>query len=57
MMSREKLKPWICRRFDKIKATFEHAGYVVVSRWKPGLRHIRLGDVVLREGIEKRRKP
>lgn len=35
--------------FDRIKAAAEERGYTVVSRWRPGLRNIRLGDIVLSE--------
>ncbi len=35
--------------FDRIKAAAEERGYTVVSRWRPGLKTIRLGDIVLSE--------
>ena len=35
--------------FDRIKAAAEEHGYTVVSKWRPGLKNIRLGDVVLSE--------
>ena len=36
-------------QFDRIKAAAESYGYTVVSRWRPGLKTIRLGDIVLSE--------
>jgi len=36
-------------QFDRIKAAAEGYGYTVVSKWRPGLKTIRLGDIVLSE--------
>ena len=38
--------------FDRIKAAAEKRGFTVVSRWRPGLENIRLGDIVLSESCE-----
>jgi hypothetical protein len=33
--------------YDRLKAAYEAAGYTVVSKYRRGLKSIRLGDVVL----------
>ena len=38
-------------QFDRIKAAAEDHGYTVVSKWRPGLKNIRLGDIVLSEPV------
>ena len=36
-------------QFDRIKAAAEERGYTVVSKWRPGIKTIRLGEIVLSE--------
>ncbi len=44
------LRPWTKEDFEHVKRIYEAAGYTVQSRWRPGLKHIRLNDVVLSHG-------
>ena len=39
-------------QFDRIKAAAESYGYTVVSTWRPGLKNMRLGDIVLSESAD-----
>lgn len=34
--------------YEALRARFEAAGYEVLTRWRPGLRRIRLGAIVPR---------
>lgn len=34
--------------YEALRARFEAEGYQVLTRWRPGLRRIRLGAIVLR---------
>lgn len=44
------LRPWTKEDFEHIKRIYEAAGYTVLTRWRPGLKHIRLEDIVLSYG-------
>jgi hypothetical protein len=35
-------------QYDAIRARLEAAGFEVLTRWRPGLKRIRLGAIVLR---------
>jgi hypothetical protein len=41
--------PQTREEFGAYKARLEAAGFTVLTRWRKGLRQIRLGDVVLSE--------
>ncbi len=43
----EDLLPFTKERYEEAKARLEAQGYTVVTRWRPGLLRIRLGDIVL----------
>lgn len=43
-------------QFDRIKAAAESYGYTVVSKWRPGLKNIRLGDIVLSDPSSARKE-
>lgn len=44
---KETLEPFTRERFDELKARYEAAGYKVITRWRSGVKSIRLGDIVL----------
>ena len=44
--------PQTREEFGAYKARLEAAGFTVLTRWRKGLRQIRLGDVVLSEDTE-----
>lgn len=46
-MAKEKLSPFTKKRFEQLKAAYEAHGYKVVSKWRRGLKRIRLADIVL----------
>jgi len=41
--------PQTREEFDAYKARPEAAGFTVLTRWRKGLKSIRLGDIVLSE--------
>jgi hypothetical protein len=44
---KEELRAFTRREFDEVKARYEAAGYKVVSKWRRGIKRIRLADIVL----------
>lgn len=38
--------------YHALRARYEAAGYEVLTRWRPGLRRIRLGAIVLTPDAE-----
>lgn len=46
---KENLRAFSKLAFESYKAAYEAAGYKVISRWRKGLKHIRLADIVLGE--------
>jgi hypothetical protein len=53
-MSEARLVPFTKERFGRIKERAEALGYTVISQWRPGLKTIRLADIVLRRGVGRR---
>lgn len=43
----EDLRPFTKEKYEALKARAEAAGFTVVTKWRPGLKHIQLGDIVL----------
>lgn len=43
------LDPWTKEGFEQVKADLERRGFVVITKWRRGLKHIKLGDIVLSE--------
>jgi hypothetical protein len=43
----EDLRPFTKERYDTLKARAETAGFTFVTKWRPRLKHICLGDIVL----------
>ena len=48
---REKLGVITKKNYDAIKKRYEAKGYKVITKWRKGLKSIRLDDIVLREEI------
>lgn len=46
---KEELTPFSRERFDYLKELYEAHGYKVLSKWRPGIKHIRLDAIVLGE--------
>ena len=43
----EKLRSFTRKEFERLKASYESVGYKVPTKWRKGLKSIRLGDIVL----------
>jgi hypothetical protein len=48
-MKEDDAVPFTRERFEKLKAAAERNGFTVVTRWRPGLKRIRLSEIVLGE--------
>lgn len=47
MAATEDLRAWTRERYEDVKARAEARGYVVVTRWRPGLKRIEFAPIVL----------
>jgi hypothetical protein len=47
MPAKDVLLPISRELYDALRAQLEAVGYQVLTRWRPGLRRIRLGPIVL----------
>lgn len=48
-MKKENLRPFTKKRFIILKNRCEEAGYKVVTKYRKGIKSIRLGDIILSE--------
>jgi hypothetical protein len=44
---KEELQPFTREQFNEYRARAEAGGYKVITRWRPGIKGIRLGGIVL----------
>lgn len=44
-------KPYTKEEFEALKERLESKGYTVISKWRKGLKHVKLGDIVLSKGV------
>ena len=42
------LQPWTKEKYNALQAHAMAKGLTVVSKWRPGIKRIRMGDIVLR---------
>ena len=49
---KEELTPFTRERFDELKALYEGHGYKVLSKWRPGIKRLRLDDIVLTSRVD-----
>lgn len=42
-------EPYTKEQYDELKASLEAKGFTVVTKYRKGLKHIKLGDLVLSE--------